>query len=98
MDSFAFELFSNASFNCYPNNNLKSFTSFLPEQIHLKGEWEFAISEISYPSLYQNITEGKFTFVEGRDISEEERKIELMHIEPRLYPSTIEGTNKFENV
>ena len=58
MDSFTIEQVSNASFNCYPNNSLSSFTVFLPEQIHLKGEWEVAISEISYPSLYQNVTEG----------------------------------------
>ena len=38
MNSFTFELVSNASFNCYPNNGLSSFTNFLPEQIHLKGE------------------------------------------------------------
>ena len=68
MDSFTIELVSNAFFNCYPNNSLRSFTNFLPEQIHLKGEWEVAISEISYPSLYQNVTEGKFTFVDGREI------------------------------
>ena len=49
MDSFTIELVSNASFNCYPNNSLSSLTNFLPEQIHLKGEWEIAISEISYP-------------------------------------------------
>ena len=62
MVSFTTKLVSNASFNCYPNNSLSSFTKFLPEQIHLKGEWEVAISEISYPSLYQNVTEGKFFF------------------------------------
>ena len=44
MDSFTIELVSNASFNCYPNNSLSSFTNFPPEQIHLKGEWEVAIS------------------------------------------------------
>ena len=59
MDSFTFEPVSNASFDCYPNNSLSSFTNFPPEQIHLKGELEVAISEISYPSLYQNVTEGK---------------------------------------
>ena len=37
MDSFTIELVSNASFNCYPNNSLSSFTNFLPEQINLKG-------------------------------------------------------------
>ena len=90
MDSFTIELVSHASFNCYPNYNLSSFTNFLPEQIHLKGEWEVAISEISYPSLYQNVTEGKFTFVDGRESSEEKRKIVPMNIEPGLYPSIVD--------
>ena len=90
MDSFTMELVSNASFNCYPNNSLSSFTNFLHEQIHLKGEWEVAISEISYPSLYQNVTEGKFTFVDGRESSEEKRKIVPMNIEPGLYPSIVD--------
>ena len=90
MDSFTIELVSNASFNCYPNNSLSSFTNFLPEQIHLKGEWEVAISEISYPSLYQNVTEGKFIFVDGRESPEEKRKIQPMHVEPGLYPSIVD--------
>ena len=53
----------------------------------MKREWEFAISEISYPSLYQNVTEVKFTFVDGTESPEEKRKIEPMHIEPGVYPS-----------
>ena len=64
MDSFTVELVSNASFDCYPNNTLSCFTNFLPEQINLEGEWEVAISELSYPSMYQNITGGKFLFVD----------------------------------
>ena len=67
MDSFTIELVSNAFFNCYPNNSLSYSTNFLPEQIHLKGEWEVVISEKLYPSLYQNVTEGKFTFIDGRE-------------------------------
>ena len=39
---FTIEQVSNASFSCYPNNSLSSFTNFLPEKIHLKGEWEVA--------------------------------------------------------
>ena len=27
----------------------------------MDGQWEVAISEISYPSMYQNVTEGKFS-------------------------------------
>ena len=40
MDSFTFELISNISFNCYPNNSFGYFTKFLHEQTYLKGEWE----------------------------------------------------------
>ena len=89
MDSFTIELVSNASFNCYPNNSLSYFTNFLLEQIHLKGEWEVATSEISYPFLYQNVTEGKFTFVDGRENPEEKRKVQPMHVEPGLYSSIV---------
>ena len=74
MNSFTIELVSNASFNCYPNKILSSFSNFLQEQTHLKGKWEAAISEISYPSLYQNNTEGKFTFVDGRQSSEDKKR------------------------
>ena len=97
MDSFTIELVSNASFNCYPNNSLNSFTNFLPEQIHLKGEREVAISEISYPSLYQNVTEGKFTFVDDRESSEEKRKIVPMNIEPGLYPKIVDIVEAMNN-
>ena len=90
MDSFTIELVSNVSFNCYPNNSLSSFTNFLPEQIHLKGEREVAISEISYPSLSQNFTDRKFTFIDGRESPEEKQKIQPLHIEPGLYPSIVD--------
>ena len=48
------------------NNKLSSFTNFLTEQINLKGQWEFAISQLSYPSMYQNIMEGKFKFFDEK--------------------------------
>ena len=90
MDSFTIELVSNASFNCYPNNSLSSSTNFLAEQIHLKGEWEVANSEISYPSLYQNVTEGKFSFVDGLESSEEKK-----NIAPEQWYASIHRRSKF---
>ena len=60
---FYVELVSNASFDCYPNNTLSSFTNLLPEQINLEVEWEVPITELSYPSLYQNFTYGKFFYL-----------------------------------
>ena len=67
MDSCTIKLVSNASFNCCPNQSLGSFINFLPEQRHFKGEWEVATSEISYLSLYQNVTEGKITLIDWRE-------------------------------
>ena len=90
MDCFTIELVSNVSFNCYPKNSLSSFTKFLPEQINLKGEWKVALSEISFSSLYQNVTEEKYTFADGRESSEEKRNIVPMKLEPGLYPSIVD--------
>ena len=56
----------------------------------MKVEREVALSEISYPSLYQNVTEGKFIFVDGRESSAEKRKIVPMNIEPGLNPSIVD--------
>ena len=66
MDSFTIELVSNASGEMFPDKTLSSFTNFLPEQVNLEGQWEAAISEISYPSVYQNITEGYFKFFDKK--------------------------------
>ena len=66
MDSFTIELVSNASGELFPDNTLSSLTNFLPEQVNLEGQCEVAISEISYPSMYQNITEGKFKFFDEK--------------------------------
>ena len=63
MESFTIELVSIASGELFPDNTLSFFTNFLPEQVNLEGQWEVAISEISLPSMYQNITVGKFKFL-----------------------------------
>ena len=74
---------SNASGELLPDNTLSSFTNFLPEQVNLEGQWEVAISEISYPSMYQNITEGKFKFFDQK-LSKTKSTYNL---EPGLYTS-----------
>ena len=66
MDLFTIELVSNASAELFPDNTLSNFTNFLPEQLNLEGQWEVVISETSYPSMYQNITERKFKFFDEK--------------------------------
>ena len=83
MDSFTIDLFSNASSQLFPNNTLSSFTNFLPEQVNLNGQWEVTISEISYPSMYQNLTEGKFMFYDDKF----SKTTEAYYLQPGLYSS-----------
>ena len=66
MDSLTKELVSNASVDSLPDNTHNSFTHFLPEQVNLEGQSEDEISEISYRSMYQNITEGNFKFFDEK--------------------------------
>ena len=83
MDSLTIELVSNASGEFFPNNTLSFLTNFLPEQEMLKGQWQVAISEISYPSMYLNITEGNFKFF-GEKVS---ISTSIYNLEPGLYTS-----------
>ena len=86
MESFTIELVSIASPQLFPDNTLSSFTILLPEQLSLEGQWEVAISEISNPSMYQNVTKGKFMFFDKK-LS---RSSEVYYLEPGLYPSIMD--------
>ena len=83
MESFTIELVSNASAQLFPDNTLSSFINFLPEQLSLEGQWEVANSKISNPSMYQNVTEGKFMFFDKKF----SKSSEFYLLEPGLYPS-----------
>ena len=92
MESFTIELVSNASSQLFPDNTLSSFTNFLPSQVNLEGQWEVAISEISYPSMYQNITVGKFMYTH-----KEYEKGEALYLEPGLYSSITDIVEAMNN-
>ena len=83
MESFTIELVSSASAQLFPDNTLSYFTNFLPDQLNLDVQWEVALSEISYTSMYQNVTEGKLMFFDKK-LS---KSSEFFFLEPGLYPS-----------
>ena len=60
MESLTKELVPNAFAQLLPDNANISCTMFLTEQLSLEGQWEVKFLETSYPSKYQNVTEGKF--------------------------------------
>ena len=83
MESFTIELVSKASAQLFPDNTLNSFTNFLPEQLNLQGQWEVAISELSYPSMSQKATMEKFRFFDKKLL----KSSEFYYLERGLYPS-----------
>ena len=83
MDSLTIELVCNASGDFFPDNTLSSLTNYLPEQVNLEGQWGVAISEKSYPSMYQSIRDGKFKFFDKK-LS---KSTSTYSIEPGLYTS-----------
>ena len=74
---------SNPSAQLFPDNTVSTFANFLPEQLNLDGQWEVAISEMSYPSMFQSVTEGKFMYFDKK-LS---KSSEFYYLEPGLYPS-----------
>ena len=95
MESFKIEVISNAcaQFLC-TDNTLSSFTNFLLEQLNVEGQWEVAVSEISYPSMYQNVTEGKFMFFDKKS----SKSTEIYYLETGLHPfiaDIVEAMNTF---
>ena len=83
MDSFTIELVSNASEELFPDKTLSFFANFLSEQVNVQGQWELTISDLSYPSVYQNKTMGKINFFEEK-LSKAKTTYNL---EPGIYTS-----------
>ena len=83
MNSFIIDLVSNASTDIYPSNSLSSFTNFLPDQINLEGDWEVALLEASHPTLYYNISDGRFRYKQN----ENDNDMTLLQIPAGMYHS-----------
>ena len=82
MERFTVGMVPNASAQLFTENTLSSFTNFLPEQLKVEVQWEDAISEKSYSSMYQNVTEGEFLLWKATF-----KLPELFYLEPGLYPT-----------
>lgn len=75
---FNINLVSNASMATFPQNTLASFTTLLPQPLQLDQiadhrriqYWTVALVEISWPSRFKNITQGRFNL-----LVEEEEKV-----------------------
>ena len=55
MTHFYLTLPSNASMKIYPDNTVAKYTTQLPNNIELDGDWEVALTEIQYPHKFYNV-------------------------------------------
>lgn len=58
-DQFHMILPSNSSMRYFPENTTTSFTTELPQQVDLHGQWEMALSEIQFPYSFFHIRPGE---------------------------------------
>ena len=56
-DSFTITLVSSASMNIFNDNSLASFENLHSENIDLLGEWKVALTEITFPTHINNVTD-----------------------------------------
>ena len=61
-DSFSITLVSSASMNVFIDTSLASFKNLLSEDIYLQGEWRIALSEITFPTHFYNVTDTKIVY------------------------------------
>ena len=61
-DSFSITLVSSASMNIFIDNSLASFKNLLSEDIDLQGEWSVALSEITFPTHFNNVIDTKIVY------------------------------------
>ena len=57
--SFAITLVSSATMNVFKENTLANFKNLLGEKIFLQGEWRLAVTEITFPTQINNVTDNK---------------------------------------
>ena len=61
-NSFTITLVSSASMNIFNDNSLASFKNLLSENIDLQGEWRVALTEITFPTHINNVTDTKLVY------------------------------------
>ena len=58
-DSFTITLVSSASMKTFNHNPLASFRNLLSKNIDLQGEWRVALTEITFLTHINNVTDAK---------------------------------------
>ena len=58
-NDFTIDLLSNASMDVFNENTMASFRNHISQPIHLQGEWQVALTSLSFPSIINNVNSGE---------------------------------------
>ena len=58
-NEFTIDLLSNASMDVFNENTMAAFRNQLSQPIHLQGEWQVALTSLSFPSNINNVNSGE---------------------------------------
>ena len=98
--SFTITLVSSASMNVFKDNTLVNFKNLLSEEINLQGEWQVAVTEITFPTQINNVTDNIIVYYK-KDRVIASMKVEkdknaqlsfLNRLRPQLTPQTSKTT------
>ena len=99
-DEFTVHVISSASMQIFKSNTLASFRNFLNYEIHISGDWSVALSEIIFPTKFENVVEGEFIAFSLKEYEEATKKAAEANVISRPYKGSklgfIPGT--FDNV
>lgn len=88
-DYFYVTLPSNSSLASFPGNKTYHFTTKLNKPIHLAGEWEVGLAEISYPQAWYNVRAHEMTWrvLKEQDVHEglDPLVSATYHLSPGIY-------------
>lgn len=96
---FYLTLLSNSSFTYFPENRTSNFKVHLSKEVNLEGQWQAALSELSYPHTIYNVTgKNNVIFVKYMYYEDEHKETNVDKlIVPEGYYSNLEDLLKAIN-
>ena len=89
-NEFTIDLLSNASMDVFDGNTMASFRNQLSQPIHLQGEWQVALTSLSFPSNINNVNSGEIVVYKNSTTNPNEsinRSGQLRKIQTGIYNS-----------
>ena len=99
-DEFTVHVISSASMHIFKSNTLASFRNFFNNEIQISGNWRVALSEIIFPTKFENNVEGELIALSLKQYEEATKRAAEANVISRPYNESklgfIPGT--FNNV